>query len=44
MGKEHYRREAMSKRLYIVVEGQSEEEFFKELMAPFFLSHVLLYS
>lgn len=29
----------MSRRLYIVVEGQSEEGFVKELMAPFFLSH-----
>lgn len=29
----------MSKRIYIVVEGQSEEGFVKELMAPFFLSH-----
>lgn len=27
----------MSKRLYIVVEGQTEEEFVKDLLAPFFL-------
>lgn len=27
----------MSKRLYIVVEGQTEEEFVKDLMAPFFM-------
>ncbi len=27
----------MNKRLYIVVEGQTEEEFVNELMAPFFL-------
>lgn len=26
----------MSKRLFIVVEGQTEEEFVKELMAPYF--------
>lgn len=26
----------MSKRLYIVVEGQTEEEFVKDLMAPYF--------
>lgn len=26
----------MSKRLYIVVEGQSEEEFVKDLLTPFF--------
>lgn len=29
----------MSKRLYIVVEGQTEEEFVKDLMAPYFLDH-----
>ena len=27
----------MNKRLYIVVEGQTEEEFVNELMSPFFL-------
>ena len=31
----------MSKRLYIVVEGQTEEEFVKDLMAPYFLDHVI---
>lgn len=36
MGEEYYRRQAMSKRLYIVVEGQTEEEFVKDLMAPYF--------
>lgn len=29
----------MSKRLYIVVEGQTEEEFVKDLMAPYFQDH-----
>lgn len=29
----------MNKRLYIVVEGQTEEEFVKDLMAPYFLNH-----
>lgn len=29
----------MSKRLYIVVEGQTEEEFVKDLMAPYFLEY-----
>lgn len=29
----------MRKRLYIVVEGQSEEEFVKDLLAPFFMLH-----
>lgn len=29
----------MSKRLYIVVEGQTEEEFVKDLIAPYFQDH-----
>ncbi|WP_289220924.1 DUF4276 family protein, partial [Xylanibacter rodentium] len=29
----------MKKRLYIVVEGQSEEEFVNSLLAPYFLSY-----
>lgn len=29
----------MKKRLYIVVEGQTEEEFVKDLLAPFFIQH-----
>lgn len=31
----------MSKRLYIVVEGQSEEEFVKSMLAPFLQSHCI---
>lgn len=29
----------MKKRLYIVVEGQTEEEFVKELLVPLFMQH-----
>ncbi len=29
----------MSKRLYIIVEGQTEEEFVNDLMAPYFQDH-----
>ena len=29
----------MNKRLYIVVEGQSEEEFVKDMLAPLFIQH-----
>ena len=34
MGEEHNRRAAM-KRLYIIVEGQTEEEFVKTMIAPY---------
>ncbi len=34
MGKEHYRRAAM-KRLYIIVEGQTEQEFVNSVIAPY---------
>lgn len=37
MGEKYHRRKTMNKRLYIVVEGQTEEGFVNELMSPFFL-------
>ena len=39
MGKEHNWRKAVMKRLFIVVEGQTEEAFVKELMAPYFIQN-----
>ena len=39
MGKEHNWRKAVMKRLFIVVEGPTEEAFVKELMAPYFIQN-----
>lgn len=39
MGKEHNWGETVMKRLFIVVEGQTEEAFVKELMAPYFIQN-----
>jgi hypothetical protein len=38
MGKEHFGRSAMSINLYIVTEGQTETNFVKEILFPYFLS------
>jgi hypothetical protein len=37
MGKEHFRRPAVSIRLYIVTEGQTETNFVKAMLVPYFL-------
>ncbi len=39
MGEEHYWRKTVIKRLFIVVEGQTEEAFVKELLIPYFISN-----
>ena len=39
MGKEHNWRETIMKRLFIVVEGQTEEAFIKELVSPYFMQN-----
>ncbi len=39
MGKERFIFTAMNKRLYIIVEGQTEQGFVFDLMAPFFLKY-----
>lgn len=39
MGEEHNWRKTVMKRLFIVVEGQTEEAFVKELMIPYFISN-----
>lgn len=39
MGKERFIFKAMTKRLYIIVEGQTEQEFVFDLLAPFFLKY-----
>lgn len=43
MGKESYRRKAM-KRLYIVVEGQTEEKFVNSVLAPYLSKSQQLHS
>jgi hypothetical protein len=42
MGKKHFRRPAMNIRLYIVTEGQTETNFVKEVLAPYFLSRNMI--
>ncbi len=39
MGKERFIFQTMTKRLYIIVEGQTEQGFVFDLMAPFFLRY-----